>query len=160
MRLPLALMLMAVAALWARVLLAGQPGASQHHHDGAAAEEQRVLVGFPPPLRRHMLANMRLHVSALSEILNALAAGHEDEAAHIAEWRLGLSSLKAHKADALGKYMPAAMRAIGGEMHRSASRFALEAQNAGVTGDLRPALAALAETTARCAACHAAYRVH
>ena len=56
--------------------------------------------------------------------------------------------------------MPEAMRAIGWEMHRSASRFAIEAQNAGVTGDLRPALAALAKVTAQCAACHAGYRVH
>lgn len=106
-----------------------------------------------------MLANMRAHVGALHKIIAALASGQEDEAARIAEWQLGLSSLKSHGADKLGKHMPSAMRAFGREMHSAASRFALEAQTAGVTGDLRPALAALAEVTARCAACHAAYRV-
>jgi cytochrome c556 len=45
-------------------------------------------------------------------------------------------------------------------MHRSASRFVIEAQNAGVTDDLRPALDALAKVTAQCVACHAVYRLH
>jgi cytochrome c556 len=44
-------------------------------------------------------------------------------------------------------------------MHRAASRFALSASNAGVTGDVRPALAALAELTGQCVACHDAYRL-
>jgi cytochrome c556 len=48
---------------------------------------------------------------------------------------------------------------MGSEMHRAASRFALEAKNAGATGDIRPALAALASVTLQCIACHAAYRL-
>ncbi len=55
--------------------------------------------------------------------------------------------------------MPKGMREIGSEMHRAASRFALEAKNAGATGDMRPALEALATVTQRCVACHAAYRL-
>jgi cytochrome c556 len=55
--------------------------------------------------------------------------------------------------------MPEAMQAIGSEMHRSASRFALEAENASVTGDVKPALAALSKVTQQCVACHSAYRV-
>jgi hypothetical protein len=163
MRTTLAFMLvMALTAAWAGALRATEPPAEAplHHHAGAPANDPRVLVQLPAPLRAHMLANMRLHVGALNEIVEALATKQEDKAAHIAEWQLGLSSLKAHKAKELGKYMPAQMRAIGWAMHSAASRFALEAQNAGVTGDLRPALAALAKVTAQCAACHAGYRVH
>ena len=51
------------------------------------------------------------------------------------------------------------MQAIGTEMHRSASRFAVEAANAGATGNVRPALAALARVTQQCVACHATYRM-
>jgi cytochrome c556 len=44
-------------------------------------------------------------------------------------------------------------------MHRSASRFSVAALDAAVTNDLRPALSALADVTASCVACHAAYRL-
>ena len=44
-------------------------------------------------------------------------------------------------------------------MHRNASRFAVAAKDAGATGDVKPALSALAATTAQCVACHAGYRV-
>jgi cytochrome c556 len=55
--------------------------------------------------------------------------------------------------------MPEGMQAAGTAMHRSASRFAVEAANAGATADARKALGALAEVTAQCVACHAAYRM-
>ena len=51
------------------------------------------------------------------------------------------------------------MQDVGTTMHRSASRFAIEAQNAGVTGDLKPALQALSTVTAACVECHSAYRL-
>ena len=53
--------------------------------------------------------------------------------------------------------MPQGMQDIGTQMHKAASRFALEATNAGATGDMRKALTALAEVTSQCVACHAAY---
>jgi cytochrome c556 len=56
-------------------------------------------------------------------------------------------------------FMPAGMQEIGSAMHRSASRFAVTAQDAAVTRDLPRALAALSEVTAQCVACHAAYRL-
>jgi hypothetical protein len=51
------------------------------------------------------------------------------------------------------------MQDAGTAMHRAASRFALAARDAGVTGDLKPALAGLAEITAQCVGCHAGYRL-
>jgi hypothetical protein len=150
-----------LAAMLAGTLSAAQqhPGAHQPEV-GKPVSPERELVELPGPMREHMLANMRDHLLALHEIQNALAHNQEDNAAKIAEQRLGLTSLKAHGAHELAKFMPEGMRAIGSEMHSSASRFVIEAQNAGVTDDLRPALDALAKVTAQCVACHAAYRLH
>ena len=48
---------------------------------------------------------------------------------------------------------------VGSAMHRAASRFAIDAQNAAVTGDLKPALGALSEVINGCVGCHAGYRL-
>jgi antitoxin component HigA of HigAB toxin-antitoxin module len=132
----------------------GQPGPAPNGSD------ERQLVRFPDPLRERTLANMRDHLLALQEIQQALAHDNEDHAAQIAEQRLGMSSLSLHEAHEVAQYMPEGMQAVGTEMHRNASRFALAAQNAGVTGDLKAALAALSDVTGACVACHAAYRLH
>lgn len=134
---------------------------TEHHgHDaGKPPADSRIEVEFPAPLREHTLANMRDHLLTLQDIQAALAAGKFDLAGEISERRLGMSSLDAHGAHDVAKYMPQGMQDAGGAMHASASRFALAAQNASATQDVKPALAALAEVTARCVACHAAYRL-
>jgi cytochrome c556 len=111
-------------------------------------------------MRAHMLANMRDHLRALQEIDVALARDDFDKAASVAETRLGMSSLERHGAAHLAQAMPKDMQDIGTQMHRAASRFAVAAQNAGVTKDLRPALGALGAVMQQCVACHAAYRLH
>lgn len=139
---------------------------AQHQHgnhaaktDHAAPEDRRVIVKFPDPLREHTLANMRDHLLALAQIQDALATGAYDDAGRIAEQRLGMTSLIAHNAHEAAKYMPQGMQDAGTAMHRGASRFAVELQKTAVTDDLKPALAALAETTRACVACHAGYRL-
>jgi hypothetical protein len=107
----------------------------------------------------HTLANMRDHLQALQEIQSHLGTGHTDVAAKIAETRLGMSSLGSHGAAEVSKYMPQGMQDAGTAMHRAASRFAIAAQEAGVTGDLKPVFAGLAEITAQCVGCHAGYRI-
>jgi hypothetical protein len=129
------------------------------HNAARQITDQRQFVRFPDALRDHTLANMRDHLLALQEIQEALARGKEDLAAQIAERRLGMSSLSLHGAHDVAQYMPQGMQDAGTEMHRSASRFAVEAQNAGVTGDLKPALDALSKVTAACVGCHAGYRL-
>ncbi|HET9700116.1 MAG TPA: hypothetical protein VFP70_04260 [Burkholderiales bacterium] len=126
----------------------------------AWAQDTRQKVDLPPMIRDHMMANMREHLLAVSEIHEALAAGAFDRAADVAENRLGMSSLRSHGASHMAPHMPEAMRDIGTGMHRAASRFAVAAQEAAVTGDMRRALGSLAEVTRQCVACHAAYRVH
>jgi hypothetical protein len=144
---------------------------AQHNHGAASdtgipaasarppAKDARVEVAFPAELRDHTLANMRDHLLTLNEIQAALAASRFEQAGEISERRLGMSSLAAHGAHDVAKYMPQGMQDVGSAMHRSASRFAVAAQDAAATNDVKRALGALAEVTANCVACHAAYRL-
>ncbi len=153
---------------WLVMLLAmaaGAAGAQQSMHapppsSPAAGGDARQLVTLPEPMRLHTIANMRDHLLALQEIDVALSKNDFDAAARIAESRLGMSSLEAHGAAHLAPFMPKGMQEMGTQMHRAASRFAVEAQNASVSNDLRPALAALGGVMQQCVACHAAYRLH
>lgn len=150
------------------------PHASAQYHDPAMhaphqktegtesaplAADGRQAVSFPARLKEETLSNMRDHLLALQQIQSALARQEYDQASEIAEQRLGMTSLTLHGAHEVARYMPEGMRAAGSGMHRSASRFALVAKDATVTGDLKPALAALANVTAQCVACHAGYRI-
>jgi hypothetical protein len=131
----------------------------QHEAGAATVRDDRPIVKFPEELRIHMLANMRDHLLALQEIQDALASQQYDKAGAIAEQRLGMTSLRLHGAHEMAKHMPEGMQSIGSEMHRSASRFAVAVLDTGATGDVRPALSALARVTQQCVACHSAYRV-
>src|SRR5512143_242128 len=132
-------------------------------HDMAAhvptIADTRQLVKLPDPMVLHTITNMRDHLSALQEINEALSANAFDRASSIAEQRLGMSSLELHGASHMAPYMPQGMQDIGTQMHRAASRFAVEAQNASIGNDVRPALAALGTVMRQCVACHAAYRL-
>jgi hypothetical protein len=130
-----------------------------HGHAMAAVEDARAEVAFPAPLKEHTLANMRDHLLTLQRIQDALARGDFDAASQLAESRLGLSSLEAHGAHDVAKFMPQGMQEIGTGMHRAASRFAIEATNAGASGDMKAAIAALSAVTSQCVACHAGYRL-
>jgi hypothetical protein len=151
------------AAASAAILSAVAIAAAQHqghhgHKDHAMTADTRVLVDMPPQLVDHTLANMRDHLLALQQISEALANGKNDNAAATAEQKLGMTSLRLHGAHEVAKYMPEGMQQAGSAMHRAASRFAIEAQNSDVTGDLKPALAVLSEVMNACVSCHAGYR--
>lgn len=139
-------------------------GGSAHDHGSAASAgtqgDARELVRFPEAMRLYTIASMRDHLLALHEINIALSKNEFDVAARTAERRLGMSSLEAHGAAHLAQHMPQPMQDIGTGMHRAASRFAVEAQNASVGNDVRPALAALGAVMQQCVACHATYRLH
>jgi len=126
----------------------------------ALADDGRKTVQLPDMMREHMLSNMRDHLLALEEITRYLANQQYDEAAEIAENRLGMSSLELHGASHLGKFMPKEMGAIGTNMHRAASRFALAARDAELEGGLGKAFSALSEVMQQCVACHSGYKVH
>lgn len=119
-----------------------------------ANEDKRQFVAMPKMMQQHQLANMRDHLMAINEILFNMGKDDLDKAANIAENRLGMSSLSTHGASHMGKVMPKEMSAIGTNMHKAASRFALVAEE----GDALPAYKALQEVTATCVACHAGYK--
>lgn len=121
--------------------------------------DSRQLVKFPTALRIHTLANMRDHLQSMGDIQEALSKGSFDKASELAEQRLGMSSLEMHGAHEVAKYMPPGMRDAGSAMHRSASRFALVAKDASVTGDLKGVLSSLHQLNQTCVACHAAFRL-
>jgi hypothetical protein len=125
----------------------------------AHAADARLRVEMPAPMQEHLLANMRDHLVAMGEIQAALAAGKFEQAADIAENRIGMSSLQSHGASHMAPYMPKPMQDIGTAMHRSASRFARTAQEAQVKGGVPLALNALADLTQQCVACHASFRL-
>ena len=139
-------------------------GAQDHQHRMAepapGAGDARQLVNFPEPMRLHTITSMRDHLLALQEINAALSVNAFDKAASIAEQRLGMSSLERHGAAHIAPFMPQGMQDIGTQLHRAASRFAIEAQSAGVSNDVWPALASLSTVMQQCVACHAAYRLH
>lgn len=125
----------------------------------SAEEDGRQVVTLPEQMKSHTLTNMRDHLNTLQEIQSALAKGNYDEAGKMAEQRLGMSSLEAHKGNHMAPFRPDGMNQIGWEMHKAASRFALIAQETAVDRDLPRALGALGEVTQQCVACHAAYRL-
>lgn len=131
---------------------------AQSHSHGAPSGDSREFVPLPEPMGSHMLSNMRDHLVALEEIQRALAGGDMVLASSIAEKRLGMSSLDSHGASHIAQFMPSGMRDAGTAMHRAASRFAIAAQDAGVSGDLKAPLSALADVTRACTGCHAGYR--
>jgi hypothetical protein len=139
--------------------------AQTQQHDMAAvgagsSGDARQLVKFPEPMRLHTITSMRDHLLSLQEIDVALSKNDFDKASRIAEQRLGMSSLELHGAAHIAPFMPQGMQDIGTAMHHAASQFAIEAQNASVSNDVRPALAALGTVMQQCVACHAAYRLH
>lgn len=148
---------------------ADEPVHQHHHPDGpmavasggasAAPRDVRQLVKYPTALRIHTLANMRDHLQTMGDIQEALSKGSFDKASELAEQRLGMSSLEMHGAHEVARYMPSGMQDAGSAMHHSASKFALIAKDASVTGDLKAALTSLHQLNQTCVACHAAFRL-
>jgi hypothetical protein len=139
----------------AAILLVGLAGAGQ-------AQDARELVRLPQPMQEHMLGNMRDHLVTLNEIIGHVADGKFDQAAKLAEQRLGMSSLGLHGAAHMAQFMPQPMQDIGTSMHRAASRLAIVLQDTSVSPTLdtmRDVNRALHEVTTTCTACHASYRI-
>ena len=134
-------------------------GLQQSHNQSAIHNDNRMLVQFPQPLYQHTLSNMRKHLETLHKINLKLSEGDFASASVLAEKNLGMSSLHDHGAHEVAKYMPSGMAELGTQMHKSASQFAVVAQDVTVTGDLASTLKALSKVTESCVACHSAYRL-
>jgi hypothetical protein len=143
-------------AITAVVLLAAL-GASRTY-----GQDARQLVKLPEPMQEHMLGNMRDHLASLNEIIGDVGDGKFDEAAKVAERRLGMSSLTAHDAAHMAPFFPKPMQDMGTSMHRAGSRLVIVLQDASITPNVQAMQdvdRALHEITTACTACHAAYRI-
>lgn len=128
----------------------------------AEAEDARALVAMPAPMQEHMMTNMRDHLLALDDVLDALATGQVRQAGEIAEQRIGMSSLGLHGASHMAPYMPPGMREAGTSLHHAASRFSRVAEEADVEHTYeaqQKVFAALKEVTTACNSCHVGYRI-
>jgi hypothetical protein len=79
----------------------------------SAIDDAREPVKLPPMMREHMLGNMRDHLMTLDQILGAVADAKYDDAAKLAEARLGMSSLTSHDAAHMAPFMPKPMQEMG-----------------------------------------------
>lgn len=124
------------------------------------ARAERITVDFPPLIKEHTLASMRLHLEGLAHIQSELAQSQFSAAAATARHYLGMnSSMNAPNMQAEVHFMPPEMKRLGAQMHHAAEAFAESADNAVVTHDQAEVLTRLAEVTQACVACHAAYRL-
>jgi cytochrome c556 len=126
------------------------------------AEDARQFVKLPEHMQEHMLGNMRDHLATLNEIIGDLSGGKFDDAAKIAEQRLGMSSLTAHDAAHMAPFMPKPMQDMGTGMHHAASRLVIVLQDASITPSVQAMQdinRTLHEVTSACTSCHSAYRI-
>ncbi len=126
------------------------------------AQDARELVKLPEPMQEHMLSNMRDHLVSLNEIIGDVSEGKFDQAAKVAEQRLGMSSLPAHDAAHMAPFFPKPMQDMGTSMHHAGSRLVIVLQNASITPgaqSMQEIDHALHEVTSACTSCHAAYRI-
>jgi hypothetical protein len=150
-------------------------------HMNAMSYDNRQLLNYPPDVRAHALANMRAHLQTLADIMEAFANAKYEEAADIADTRLGMDSPCAvgcrpeemkmdmkmsrmaeadHLNHQMGLLMPDGMRALGQNMHKSANEFATKARDATKNSNSVSAAAlALAKIPQQCVACHESYRM-
>ena len=131
-----------------------------------AANDNRVLVEMPPMMQQQMRADMRDHLMTIQQITALLSKQQYEEAADLAENKLGMSSMgrrsqqhKHHKGQNRAQMMPPAMRQMGQGLHRSASQFSREVKDAELDGGLGRAFSALSGVMQQCVGCHSAYRI-
>jgi len=128
----------------------------------AQAQDARELVQLPKPMQEHMLGNMRDHLLTLNTIVGNVADGKFDDAAKLAEDKLGMSSLGLHGAAHMAPFMPQPMQDLGTAMHHAASRLAIVLQDTSVSPSvetMRDVSRALNEVMTACTACHSRYRI-
>jgi len=148
-------------------------------HMSLISSDSRQLVNYSPEVRAHALANMRGHLQALAEIMDAFANTKYTEAAEIAEKRLGMDSPGAagcrmdgmdmkimpmseptHLDHQMSLLMPEKMRELGQNMHTAANEFAVKARDADKNSkNVTAAAVTLAKIAQQCVACHESYRM-
>ena len=138
-------------------LIPAQAAENKHHSESLPAGEHqpdtRVLVSFSDATKTRFLKTMRENLADVNDINRAIAESDFERAAHIAEFNLGLGSIKTH--NALAVDMPIEMQNLGMTFHEASSQLALTLKEK----DMAKAIDGLANVTQVCVMCHATYRV-
>lgn len=123
----------------------------------ARAEDNRIAIELPPDVKSQFLEHMRTHLISLNDVMQLISAGKVREAGALARSEMAIG-----KGMGFGRFMPPEFRQMGFDFHRSADDFAR------MTADMTEPMDAagwskatngLAQITARCTACHSAFRV-
>lgn len=125
-------------------------------------DDPRMLIKLPKEIEHKMLVNMRDHIAALDDIIAAVQNEKFDEAARIAESRLGWSSLVRRGDQEVADHWAVPMQKMADEMYRAASDFVIVVQDASVEDSkesYRKVMGSLHRITSACRGCHEAFRV-
>jgi hypothetical protein len=123
----------------------------------AAMDDPRVALDLPPEIRTVFLEHMRTHMSSLDNVLQLMAAGKTKEAGVFARKEMAIG-----QGLGIGRYMPTEFREMGFGFHRAADDFARIAAETPEPPDAAgwsKLINGLAQVTAQCNGCHAAFRV-
>jgi len=123
----------------------------------AAMDDTRVVLDLPREVRTVFLEHMRSHMNSLDNVLQLMAAGKTKEAATFARKEMAIG-----QGLGIGRYMPAEFREMGFGFHRAADDFARLAAETPEPPDAAgwsKLINGLAQVTAQCNGCHAAFRV-
>jgi len=113
--------------------------------------DRRISLGLMGPVKQHQLANMRSHLEAVSDIVDAIARGEFDQASETASRKLGLTPKMQKMCNAFDN---ADFRQMGLAFHKSGDELARVLKTHNTTASLQ----ALRATMQYCTSCHSTYR--
>ena len=132
------------------LVLAGTTGVSAQHAAHPVDDERERIV-LPAPARNMVLAEMRLMLESVAEVVAALSEGERAAAAQAARASGMVMAVDPH----LRELLPAAFVELGMATHRGFDALADKLEQGAAQGT---ALAELGALMQNCNACHATYR--
>lgn len=132
----------------------GMMGNGMHMGGMQAMVDERESAGIPPQMQVRQKAKMRIHLEAVRDIINAIAAGDFDQASKTATEHLTMRKGKDKQMKQMCKGVKADFKTLGKSFHASGAHLAEVLKQ----GDTKKSLMALSNTMNYCISCHASYR--
>ncbi|TLS75607.1 cytochrome c [Mariprofundus erugo] len=118
---------------------------------GKMQADNRISLGLKGPQKQHQLANMRAHLEAVSDIVDALSRGEFDQASDTASRKLGMTPQMKMMCNS---FKQDDFRTLAFSFHESGDELAKVLK----THDMSASLQALRTTMQFCTTCHSTYR--
>jgi len=116
--------------------------------------DERQSAGIPEQMKVRQKARMRLHLEAVRDIIDAIAAGNFELASETATKHLTMRKGKDKQMKKMCTGVDPDFKAIGMGFHESGAQLAEVLRQ----GDTKKSLMALSNTMNYCIQCHATYR--